>query len=293
MNHKIVTLIATAILIIVFGWSYWPTLVDLVTAWNRQPDYAHGFFVVPLSLYFLWTKREQFPGMSTKLSWFGLGLIALSIGLRIFSAKYFIGAIDGWSILPWIAGAVWLLAGSKVLKWSLPSIAFLIFMVPLPFRIETSLSRPLQAIATRASAWCLQCLAQPALTEGNRILLGDLPLDVKQECSGLRIFIGIVALAFAYLVLVRRSWWEKALLLASIVPIALIANISRIVATGLLFQWIPGTDAHAMIHQYAGYVMIPYAAALFALVLWYIGSLVQTVEVADVGDIVRHQQART
>jgi exosortase len=292
MNQKTGITIATALLFGVFGWAYWPTLVGLVTAWNNQPDYAHGFLVVPVAILFLWARRESFPGISPNLSWLGLSLIAVSIVLRVFGVKYYISAVDGWTILFWVAGVVWLLGGAKVLRWSLPSILFLLFMVPLPFRLEHALSRPLQIVATRASCWCLQCLGQSALAEGNVILLGDMRLEVERACSGLRIFVGIVALAFAYLILVRCAWWEKLLLLANIVPVALAANITRIVATGLLFQWIPGANVHAMIHQYAGYLMIPYAACLFAIALWYIGNLAQTVEVADVGDIVRHQRTR-
>ena len=99
--------------------------------------------------------------------------------------------------------------------WSLPSIAFLWFMVPLPFRVERWLSLPLQGAATKLSCWILQALGQPALAEGHVILLGDNRLEVEQACSGLRIFVGIVALAFAYAILMRRQWWEKALLLLS------------------------------------------------------------------------------
>ena len=91
-------------------------------------------------------------------------------------------------------------------------------MVPLPFRLEHALSRPLQHAATRISCWILQCLGQPALSEGNIIFLGDQRLEVAQACSGLRIFVGIVALAFVFVVLVRRTWWEKTLLVVCIVP---------------------------------------------------------------------------
>jgi exosortase len=146
-------------------------------------------------------------------------------------------------------------------------------------------------VATSASGWILQCLGQPALAEGNVILLGDLRMEVEQACSGLRIFVGIIALAFVYVIMVRRAWWEKALLLASIVPVALVANVTRIVVTCLLIQRIDGAGAHELIHQYAGYVMIPYAALLFALVLWYLGALVRTGEVADAGETVRRQLA--
>ena len=112
---------------------------------------------------------------------------------------------------------------------------------------------------------------------------------MEEACSGLRIFVGIVALAFAYVVLVKRPWWERALLLASVVPIALVANATRIVVTGLLNQWVSGEAAHTFTHDVAGYVMMPFAAGLFALVLWYLSKLVREVELVDVGDVVRRE----
>jgi exosortase len=279
------------ILAAAFGWAYWQTLVNLVAAWNREPDYSHGFFVAPLAVYFLWAKRDRFPGVAEGLSWLGLTLIALAGGARVFSAHYYLEAIDGWSIMLWLAGVTWLFCGWRATWWSLPSIAFLWFMVPLPFRIERGLSLPLQTVATKLSCWILQALGQPALAEAHVIVLGDNRLEVEQACSGLRIFVGIVALAFAYTIVVERSWWEKAILLASSIPIALLANASRIVATGLLYQYVSGEAAKKFSHDAAGWVMILLAAGLFACVLWYVHNLVREVELVEVGAFVRRDRA--
>ena len=301
-----------------FVWAYWPTLVSLVAAWNREPDYSHGFFVAPLAAYFLWVRRDRFPGPKkgsgtfcrngltnlrpvpgaahktyltpfSGLSWLGLGLVAASVAARAFGAHFYLDAIDGWSIMLWVGGVVWFFGGWRVLWWSAPSIVFLWFMVPLPFRVERWLSLPLQGAATKLSCWILQGLGQPALAEGHVIFLGDYRLEIEQACSGLRIFVGIVALAFAYVIVTRRAWWEKALLLLSAVPIALLANAARIVATGLLYQFVSGEAAKQFSHDGAGWVMIVFAAGLFGLVLWYLCSLVREVELVEVGDAVRRE----
>ncbi|MBN2474400.1 MAG: exosortase/archaeosortase family protein [Pirellulales bacterium] len=279
--------IGGAILVGVFAWAYWPTLVEFARTWVREPDYSHGFLVLPLALFFLWARRDRFPGLADRLAWPGVALILLSLGMRIFSAWVYVDAVDGWSLLVWTAGVVWLFGGARVLWWSLPSIAFLWFMVPLPWRLERMASLPLQRVATKLSCWTLQSLGQPALAEGNTILLGEHRLEVEQACSGLAIFLGVIALAFAYVILVRRPWWERALLLISVVPISLIANATRIVVTGLLYQTVSGDAGYKFSHDIAGLVMIPYAAGLFALVLWYLGKLMREVQVADVSDVLR------
>lgn len=268
-------------------WAYWPMFMGLLSAWNKEPDYSHGYFVIPLAAFFLWARRESFPGIRTAVAWPGLALIVLSVVMRYVAAQYYVDAIDGWSLLVWLAGVVWLFGGWRMIQWSWPSIAFLIFMIPLPWKVERWLSVPLQRVATNLSSWVLQMFGQPALAEGNIIRIGDSTFEVADACSGLRIFVGIVALACAYLILVRRSWWERAVLVVSVIPIALIANSSRIVGMSLLNQVFTSEAAHDRIHDWSGLVMIPFAALLFFFVLWYLGKLFREVEVVDAGSMAR------
>lgn len=281
---------SAAILGGVFFWAYWPTVVGLVRAWINVPDYSHGFLVVPLALYFAWARRGSMPPVSDRLDWWGLVLILGSLGLRVFGAMIHWEAFDGWSILPWIGGVIWLFAGRPVFWWSLPSVIFLIFMVPAPYRVEHWLSLPLQYVATQSSVWILQTLGQPAFAEGNTILLGDYHLEVAQACCGLRIFIGIVALGFAFMVLVRSAWWLRVLILISVIPVALASNILRIVSTALLYQYFSGEAAQKFAHDMAGWLTIPVAAALFAGVTWYFSRLIREVDVADVKVLLRQQR---
>ena len=163
-----------------------------------------------------------------------------------------------------------LFAGWRVLWWASPAILFLFFMIPLPFSAERMLSLPLQGIATKLSTAGLRFFGQPALAEGHTILLGETRLEVVQACSGLRIFVGILALAFAYVFIVRRPIWQKIIVGLSVIPVTLVANSTRIVITGLLSQYFSSDAAHTFTHDMAGWFMIPFAAGLFALVLWFL-----------------------
>ncbi len=281
--------LAATVLAGVFLWAYWQVLVKIVDTWNREPDYSHDFLVLPVGLVFLWVRRDCYPGRGPGLAWPGLVLLLAGIGVRLLGSLLFLDALAGWSILLWLGGIVWFLAGWRAFWWSLPSIAFLGFAVPLPFRVERGLSVPLQGIATKLSCWMLQALGQPSIAEHNVIHVGDYRLEVAEACSGLRVFMGIAAVAFAYVVLVRRPWWEKAILVASVVPVALLANATRIVGTGLAYTWFSEEAAHEFMHTLAGWVMIPYSALLFGLVAWYVSKLVSEVDVVDVGSVVRQE----
>jgi exosortase len=253
----------------------------MVGQWRDQPDYSHGFLVLPLALFFLWTKRATFPKSAVRPSLYGAGLLLIACGLRYVAAALYLGPLDGWTIPVWIAGAVWMVAGWRVLRWSLPSIAFLYFMVPIPFTAESWLSVPLQAVATKLSTACLLMLGQPALAEGNTIWIGDHQMFVEEACSGLRIFVGIFALAFAFALFSNWSWWQKGLALAAALPIAIVANVARVVSTGLLYELASSGAAKRFSHDLSGLVMIPFAALLFWLFLIYLERLFPKAEVVS------------
>ena len=216
----------------------------------------------------------------------GFVLLAASILVRYLGARLSIASFDGYSILIWISAVVMLIGGWPLLRWSFPAIGFLFFMVPLPFRFERLLSIPLQLAATKISCFGLQCLGQPAFAEGTTILLGLQQLEVEQACSGLRIFFGTFALAFAYIIAMRREFWEAAILIVGVVPIALFSNALRIIVTGLLYQYYSDAAAQKFSHDIAGFLMIPVAAACFGVLVWFLGRLVRETESLDMSDLV-------
>ncbi|HEV8003479.1 MAG TPA: exosortase, partial [Planctomycetaceae bacterium] len=256
-------------LLLAFGaWCYWPTLRELVRVWDSSPDYSHGYLVIPLAAWFLWLRRRRVPWFHFGPSWWGFSLIALAAGLRLIGARFYIPELDSCSLPIWAAGACWLLGGWRFLLWASPALGFLFFMVPLPATIETLLNRPLQNLATTMSTWTLQSLGQPAIAEGSTILLGDNILEVERACSGLRMFYGIFALAVATIIMTRARWSVALCLLASVAPVAILANVLRITTTGLLYDYASTESAKRFSHDLAGILMIVVAIAFFMLVLW-------------------------
>lgn len=272
-------------LAMVFFWSYWPVFTDLWATWGREADYSHGFLVGPVALAFLWLRRDSCPPFNGWLSIGGLSLLAASALVRIAGALWFIEAVQGWSMLLWLAGCCWLLGGFAMLRFCLPSICFLTFMIPLPFRAEGLLSLPLQRIATQLSCWILQCLGQPAISEGNVVLINDTRLMVAEACSGLRIFMSILALAYAYCVLIDKPWWTRMVLALSVLPIALLTNALRIVATGLTHEWVSSYAANVFAHDLAGWLMLPVAGGLMYGVLAYLAVIVVEIETVSAREL--------
>lgn len=274
--------------IVALVWSYWPSFTEMASVWAANADYSHGYLVVPVALCFLYFRRD---GISTTdiqpAPLLGLGIVIAGLAIRYVGGRLFYGPIENWSILVLLSGVVLALAGRRVFIWALPAILFLLFMMPLPFQMEVAMRQPLQALATTISSMTLITLGFPAIAEANVIRIGDVQYGVEEACSGLRIFVGITALAFAYIVLIKRHWLVKLILVLAILPVTLLANTLRIVGTCMLMEWYSNDAIQKASHDLAGFLMIPLAAAMFGIVLWYLGRLIREESVISSSEAIR------
>src|SRR5262249_13540567 len=129
-----------------------------------------------------------------------------------------------------------------------------------------ALAPSLQRLGTLASTYTLETLGFPAIAEGNIILLNDARIGVVEACSGLSMLIIFFALSTAVAIVIQRQLWEKLVIVASAIPIALIANITRITLTGMLHE-LAGQAAAGFFHDWAAWFMMPLALLLLAVEL--------------------------
>ena len=183
---------------------------------------------------------------------------------------YYIDWVRDVALLPMLAGVVLLAGGRPALRWAWPAVAFLFFMIPLPYGVERGLGYPLQRIATKASTYALQLLGEAPVAQGNVIHLpGDVPpVGVAEACNGLGMLMMFFAYATAAALVVRRPLMDRALIMLGAVPIAIGANVLRIVVTAYLYAHASDKLAHAVYHDLAGWIMMPLALAALWLELW-------------------------
>jgi exosortase len=258
-----VAILAGAIL-----WALWPVMAAMVERWSDDPRYAHGYLVPLFSLALFWMRRPQKIATELKPTNWGLLLIVLGGAVQLIGGFFRINSIEGFAVLPYLAGVALLLGGRHALQWAWPSIAFLIFMIPLPWRLEKALGPPLQYLATMASTFTLQTLGFMAFSEGNVIQLNEARIGVVEACSGLSMLITFIALSTGMAIVVKRPLLDKLVLVLSAIPVALVANIARITLTGILHETVGGHVADKFYHDLAGWVMIPLALVLYWLEIW-------------------------
>jgi exosortase len=248
-------------------WAYWPTLAEITARWNHDPQYSHGYLVPVFAIALLWFRRHLIPELPLRPKTWGLALVAVGLTLRLGGTYYFFAWFDALSFLLCLAGLCLAIGGRPAWRWAWPAIAFLVFMIPLPHRLAVMMTDPLQRIGTLASTFLLQTVGLPAVADGNVIHLNEVELGIVEACSGLRMLMIFFALSTAVALVIERRLWEKLVLAASAVPIALLANITRITATGILHVTAGRAIANAVFHDLAGWLMMPLALGLMWLEL--------------------------
>jgi exosortase len=235
--------------------------------WSRDPQYSHGYLVPILALFLLWMHRERFPRADLGPRWGAVILLAAGCALRFAGMYLYIGWVEMASLLPVLGGFCVLVGGWRLLRWAWPGIAFLLFMIHLPYRLHQALGEPLQQIATAASGFALQTLGLPAVPEGNTILVRDCKLDIVEACSGLSTLLVFFAISTFVAVVIRRPLADKLLVVLSAVPIAVVSNVVRITATGLLYVTMGEAPANFLFHDLSGWLMMPLAIAMLCVEL--------------------------
>lgn len=242
-------------------------LAGCISRWSSEPQYSHGFIIPLIAVGLGWIRRNKIPQGTAACSAAGLALLLAGLICHLCGTWFYAEAVDSAGLLISIAGTVLLVWGRQFFRGVWPAIAFLGFMVPLPFQLERLLADPLQLLGASLSAWLIQSFGIPALAQGNIILMDDVQLGVAEACSGLRMLMVFVAISAATILISNRARWEKILILLSSIPIALISNVLRIVLTAIAHQYASRQMADLIFHDLSGWLMMPLAMLLLFLQL--------------------------
>lgn len=236
-------------------------------SWLTSADNSHGLLVPFFSAWLLWFRKDLLAS-TPKIGWssvlIGVSLILFAFATRCGGIYMRMITVQAASILPCVAGIVFLCGGWPAFHWAWPSVLFLAFMIPLPSSFGGVLSSQLQSIATICSTYLLQTLGIAAISEGNIIYLTKSTLGVAEACSGIRMLTTFFALTTAVNLVCESPAWEKCVTVLSAPVIAIIANVLRITATAIAYEFGNEKIAEMIFHDLAGWLMMPTGL----LILW-------------------------
>jgi len=261
-------------LVIAIGAAYASVIPAMVEDWYNDPNYSHGFLVPVISAYFLsqnWSELKLTPLRPSNI-----GLLVITGGLLLLvlghiGTEYFTMRA---SLVVLLAGIVLYWFGWGILRLASLPIAFLIFMVPLPYIVYDSLAFPLKLLVTNASVSVLKILSLPVVSEGNRIMFPQVVLQVVDACSGLRSLMSLVTLAVAMAFITQKTTIKRIILIISAVPVAIVTNMIRVIITGILASRYGSAAAEGFFHDFAGMAIFIIAMVILIIessILWRLG----------------------
>ncbi|CAN5904145.1 exosortase [soil metagenome] len=244
------------------GVLFWSNLRYLVHVWSTDANYSHGFLVPFMSLYFANEAARLGPLADRSGARLGASLLVLAVLGRLATILMPVGIVGDLAFLLGLAGIVTLFAGPAALKRYGFALAFLAFMIPLPVHLYTMVANPLQLLVSQIASALLNAGGIPVLCEGTHMTLpGDVKMFVAEACSGMRQLTGFLALTTAVAYLWPRPGWYRAVLVVSSLPVALTANVARVVLTGIIMHHDPAL-AQGMFHTLEGLLMMGFGLAL-------------------------------
>ena len=255
---------------------YLPTYWSLAHTLWLTDEQAHGPIICLVAAYLFFTQShkmlaEHYAPRN------GLGGVLLFVGLLLYviGRSQDILLFEVGSQIPVFAGTILLMRGAASVRSVWFPLLYLIFMIPLPGIVVDSLTGPLKQWISVIAEEVLYGAGYPIARNGVVITIGQYQLLVADACSGLHSMSSLLAIGLLYMYLVGRSGWlYNSIILASILPIAFLANIVRIMALILITYHFGDAAGQGFLHGFAGMVLLTVAVLLLFLLDTVLGRLI-------------------
>jgi exosortase C (VPDSG-CTERM-specific) len=233
-----------------------------------------------VSAYLLYLRRDQLP--KNCVVDLPLAIVSLAAGLGVLGFTYWLDfagrapanndrlGLLTLSFLCCLAAGGFFFFGRGWMRAAAFPVAYLIFMVPMPDAMAEALETASISASAEVANLLFHLSGVPFLRAGNIFQLPNITIEVAQECSGIRsswvLFMTSILAANLFL----KTRWRRFVLVAFVVPLAILRNGFRILVIGLLCVNLGPQMIHSLIHRRGGPVFFMLSLIPFFLVLWWL-----------------------
>ncbi|RAK66532.1 exosortase V [Phenylobacterium kunshanense] len=241
-----------------------PTMVRLgQQVWSMEIG-AHGPIVLATGAWLLWRRipamtaegRPGHPGL-TFLA------VALSLPVYIVGRAYDLISLETAGVYGFGLAVLHDRFGVTAMLKNWFPLFYLGLLLPIPGWLLDEATAPLKLFVSALSAGLVEPLGIPIVREGVTMTVGPYQLLVEDACSGLNSLIGLIAITLFYIYLLRNAGWRySAFLVCLIIPVAIAANVLRIVTLILLTYYFGDAVGQGFLHVTAGLFLFAVSLAL-------------------------------
>jgi exosortase B len=245
-----------------------PTAINLARqSWQDEAG-AHGPIILATGGWLLWRQLNTLRAEARPGSVLLTGLILIpSLALYVFGRAYDFLTFEAAGLYGTGLAIMHALLGWRLMRKTWFPLLYLAFAVPPPSFLLDALTAPLKTFVSKISTTILSSLGFPISRQGVVLYIAQYELLVEDACSGMNSLVGLTAISLFYIYIMRgASWRYAALLTAFVIPIAILANIVRIMTLVLITYFFGDSVAQSFIHGTAGVLLFGVALLLvFAL----------------------------
>lgn len=241
-----------------------PTFANLGDeVWSREFG-AHGPIVLCTGAWLLWRQIPEFRKEGVAGSpWLTALVLLPSLAVYTFGRAYDFISLETVGLYGVGLAILHAVVGLRMMLRNWFPLFYLGFMVPPPQWVIDRITAPLKEFVSYAATEPLYLIGIPLSREGVTIFVAQYQLLVEDACSGMNSLVGLTAISLLYIYLMRGSSVAYSLVLtAFIIPIAIVANILRIIILILLTYFFGDEVAQGFTHFAAGLVLFATALLL-------------------------------
>ena len=256
---------------------YAGTAQSIVSIWNSSETFAHGYIILPISLWLIWKRRAVLARMAPAPYWPALLSLAVCGFGWLLAEMGDVQVVRQYAFAAMLPLTVVVVCGLRI-SWA---IAFPLAYVLLAVPFGEVFIDPLINLTADFTVWAVQMTGIPVLRDGSNFSLPTGNWSVVEACSGVRYLIASFTLGCLYAYLTYRSRKRQLLfvLLSILVPIA--ANGLRaymIVMIGHLSGMALATGVDHIIYGWVFFGLVMF------IMFWVGGRWREDVSAADVAD---------
>ena len=242
-----------------------PAFAAMHGEWSTRDYYGHGYFVPLVAAWVATAHRDALARLPAQQDGRGLVAVVLALLLHAFGLVTGEAALQGTALVALVAGSLWWRRGLPWLRQLMFPVAYLLFMVPIPEPWIAPLIVALQTFVTNVSVGVLQAFDVTVSQNGNVIdIPGGESLFVAEACSGITSLVTLLPIAAIVAYFSERRLVRRLALIATVVPLAMLGNGIRVIATVIAaIQWGAETATKGPLHDYTG--LATYALGCLAL----------------------------
>ncbi len=213
----------TIITLLILTGIFWPTFLSMEEVWARSETFAHGYLIVPISIWLLWRKRDELAQIRPRPDLRGLVLLAAAGASWLLADAGSVNVVAQYAFIAMLIAAVWTLLGVAFVRAAFFPLMFLFFAVPM----GEFLIQPLMGVTADFTVSMLQATGIPVYREGTFFSIPSGDWSVVEGCSGLRYLIASVTLGVLYAYLTYHSWKRRLLFSIAAMIVPVFANSGR------------------------------------------------------------------